>query len=264
MGINFEKTNNIYEKKSIVFSLLCCAFVVIFMFSIFHSYNLIVSGIRMAQYEKNILRYEKIKNERGFSSLKEINPNILAWITIKDLNISLPIVKTASRDDENFYLDHDFEKYYNPLGTPYQKCDSNIFSTENSVIVGHSQFVRKNTKEHNLTTIFGSLQDYLGNSSTYTYKITLETESDTFEYEVVSAFKFDTKKSFTREYSVYSTTKISSQNEFDVFYDSIQNLSFIDREISCDYGDKFITLFTCWEQDLTERVVVVAKLTNTY
>lgn len=254
-----RKLGDIYTKNSIVEKVLSCIFAVIFLFVAISNIKTIVIEIRMQNYNVNIQKLEKIKNEQGFSALKKINQNILAWVNVEDVGISLPIVKTSSNGDEDYYLNHDFYRKYNPLGTPFQKYDSNIFSTDNSVVVGHCQFISKNKNSIDEQKVFGSLENYLTWKANYNYKINLETENGILMYEIISAFMFDTNTDYDREFSVYSATKFDSKSEFDDFYSNILALSNISRNVPCEFGDKFLTLFTCWQRDLTKRIVVVAK-----
>jgi sortase B len=67
---------------------------------------------------------------------RKINPDIVAWLTIPDTEIDFPIVQC---EDNEYYLDYDFEKNYSYMGCPFldYRCSSD-FSDFNSIIYGHN------------------------------------------------------------------------------------------------------------------------------
>jgi len=71
----------------------------------------------------------------SFDELKKINPDIVGWIRIADTNIDYPIVHT---DNNDTYLDTDFDGKKNPSGTIFLDCDSEPdFSGRHNIIYGH-------------------------------------------------------------------------------------------------------------------------------
>lgn len=70
-----------------------------------------------------------------FDKLKKINPDVVGWIRIAGTNIDYPIVRT---DNNDTYLDTDFEGKKNPSGTIFLDCDSEPdFSGRHNIIYGH-------------------------------------------------------------------------------------------------------------------------------
>ena len=58
---------------------------------------------------------------------------------------------------------------------------------------------------------------------------------------------------------VYSTKEINNETQFNNFYNTLLEVSTIDTGVTASYGDKFLTLFTCSEENLDYRVAVVEK-----
>lgn len=73
--------------------------------------------------------------EVDFTSLKEINPDIVAWLYCENTVINYPVVQT---DDNSFYLKHLFDGQYNTSGCLFLDCrNDNGFSDLHSIIYGH-------------------------------------------------------------------------------------------------------------------------------
>ena len=71
----------------------------------------------------------------------QVNPDIIAWITIPETAVNLPIVQAAPQDPD-FYLTHDVYGESNFTGCPYLDADcitaGGLLQCPNSVIYGHN------------------------------------------------------------------------------------------------------------------------------
>ncbi|MGN1221967.1 MAG: hypothetical protein ACI4TT_01880, partial [Christensenellales bacterium] len=63
----------------------------------------------------------------------------------------------------------------------------------------------------------------------------------------------------SKQLGIYQTTNFASQADFDVFYDNIKQCSVVGGLDEAEYGDKFLTIFTCSNTDLDCRVMIVSK-----
>ena len=223
-----------------------------------YNYNNLKLGLRINSYDKIIAGYEQVKKEQCIQKLLDINENFVAWLTCDGANISIPVVKTQTKDDENFYLDHDFEKYSNPLGIPYQKHNCNIDTTTNTVFVGHSAYTQTWIGNQTTQAVFGNLQNYL--SKNLNLNVSVQTLQTTYNYKIISAFSFDSENYDDDDIIAYTTTNITTQSQFNNFYNNIIQSSAIDTGVTATFGDKFLTLFTCSANNLQNRIVIVAKL----
>ena len=68
---------------------------------------------------------------------RDINQDVIGWITIPGTNIDFPIVE-AHRDDPDFYLSHDVYRQWNPYGAVFldASCTEGLDSV-NAVVLGH-------------------------------------------------------------------------------------------------------------------------------
>lgn len=251
---DFNIKHNNFSKISMIF------LAILLTITLVYNYNNLKLGMRIKNYGQIIASYKTIKEEQGIENLTNINKNFWGWITCDKANISLPIVNTTSEKEEEFYLDHDFEGYKNPLGVPYKKSNCNIETTTNTVIVGHSSYNVHWFGDKSYQTIFANLRVYLSN--TENLNITLETLNNTYQFKIISAFSFDSKNYNDDDIIAYTTTNITTQAQFNNFYNNIKEQSAVDTGINAQFGDKFLTLYTCDSANLRYRIVVVAKLVN--
>ena len=84
-----------------------------------------------------------------FAQLGKENPEVRAWVRLKDTAINLPVVKTT---DNSYYLTHRFDEVRNKLGTPFIDAGNvGDFSDRHTVIYGHAL---------GSGSMFGSLWEY--------------------------------------------------------------------------------------------------------
>lgn len=69
---------------------------------------------------------------------KNINQDIIGWVTVPGTNINSPILQ-AHADAPEYYLHHDVYGNYNPHGAIYldAECEELALSSRNAVIMGH-------------------------------------------------------------------------------------------------------------------------------
>lgn len=246
-----------FSFQSVVILILCFALCVSIKPAI---ENIIIMNDQF-HYSEYLKKLEQQKNEKGISSIANINSDFLGWLEIDDVNISLPIVKTESEQDENYYLNHDFKREKNSLGCPYQVHDMSI-DDYNTMFIGHSAFNTMVLGNTNYQSLFGKLNDYLSTSNAYNYNIKFETTTKTYNYKIFGVFRFNIKDTTTEKYkevvnSIYSNS-ISSQSSYDSFISCIKKYSILDCGDDFEFGDKFLTLFTCYS-NLDYRTIIVAK-----
>jgi len=177
-----------------------------------------------------------------FTELKKINKDVVGWIQVNGTNINYPFVQT---DNNEFYLNHSFNKSYNSAGWVFLDYRNNIESDKNSIIYAHSM---------NNKTMFGSLKniltsDWLKNTDNHVIKISTETENSL--WQVFSIYHIPTttdylQTSFVSDESFYSFSKILLDRTDFVFNTTISK------------DDKILTLSTCYND--TDKVVLHAKL----
>lgn len=191
---------------------------------------------------------ENNKYKVDFKSLKEKNPDTIAWLKVNGTNIEYPVVKA---NDNEFYMTHSFDKSKNKAGWIFMdyknKLDGN---NENMVIYGH------NRKDGSM---FGTLKkvltnDWLDNENNFS--ISFITESERAKYQVFSVYKIEIE-------DYYITTRFETDEKFEEFVNKIKSRSVKDFGITPRAGDNILTLSTCANNN-KYRVVLHAKKINQY
>lgn len=179
------------------------------------------------------------------AQLKEINPDIVAWIYIDDTKVSYPLLQCDNNDK---YLKQTYNNIKSDFGSIFIDFrNSADMSDRHSIIYGH------NTKNGSM---FGSLKKYKdANYFKQHPKISIIYAEKTYEYEI---------------FSVYTTlvsgpayiNNFNNDDEFISFINATAKLSVIDTGIKPNIQDKIITLSTCTSRSPDERFVVHARLAS--
>jgi len=138
--------------------------------------------------------------EVDFDGLREINPNVVAWLYVGGPEISYPVVQA---EDNEYYLRHTIEDKKNSSGAIFMDWEVKTdLSSWNTFIYGHNM---KNG------TMFGHLKDFIRNSKTYDKDkyIYIFLPDGIYRYEIFSYYldATDSKMYYTcdnfKEYRAY-------------------------------------------------------------
>lgn len=181
--------------------------------------------------------------DADFNELKKINKDVKGWIEVNGTTINYPYVQT---NNNNFYLNHTFDKISNGAGWIFLDYRNNInFEDKNTIIYGHG---RSNS------SMFGSLKNITKSSwfnNTNNYVIKISTEKSNTLWEVFSVYHIPTT-------SDYLQISFNSDEEFLDFANKLKERSYHKFNTSIFKTDKIITLSTCFNDD--EKVVMHARL----
>ena len=178
-----------------------------------------------------------------FNKLKEQNDETVAWIKVNNTNIEYPVVKAKNND---FYLNHNFEKNYNSAGWVFADYKNKFDGKDkNIVIYGH------NRKDGSM---FGTLKNVLNDewyNNDENVKIILNTEDESSVYDIFSIYKIEKEDYYIR-------TEFKNLDEFEKFLNTIKNRSIKNFDVDISKEDNILTLSTCADNN-KYRVVVHAK-----
>ena len=184
-------------------------------------------------------------NEVDFTTLKKVNPDTVAWLSVDRTNINYPIVKTSNND---FYLDHTFDRSFKKPGWTFMDYRNNPnMSDTNTIFYGHN--LLNKTSFGSISNIFS---DDWAKSSNRT--IIVKTESKTYYYEIFSAYYIEPEV-------YYLQTNFNSADERIKFLNTLKKRNIININVDVGSMDSIITLSTC-SDDNKGRKVVHAKLIN--
>ena len=178
-----------------------------------------------------------------FTSLKDQNKDITAWLKIDGLGIDYPILQSV---DNSYYLTHTAEKKSNKQGSVFLDYrNSYDFSDFYSIVYGHNI---KNGK------MFGTLprmkeSDYFDRITTGT----LYTPLKTYRLEIFAVVVTGPESNFYR----YIFPDTASREEF---FDMIREYSKQYRDIGVTVKDTLIAMSTCSYEYENARTIVIARL----
>ena len=179
----------------------------------------------------------------NFNDLKQKNPDTKGWIQVNGTNINYPFVQTNNNE---FYLNHTFNKTYNSAGWVFLDYRNNINElSRNTIIYAHGRLD---------TTMFGSLKNILSNgwlNNTTNYVVKLSTETENTLWQVFSIYHIPTTNDYIK-------VNFSSTNEFNKWSKMILKRSAHNFNTTINENDKVLTLSTCFNDK--EKVVLHAKL----
>ena len=182
----------------------------------------------------------------------EKNPDTIGWIKIDGTPIDYPVMFTP--EDNEFYLNRDFDKNDSKAGTLYIDVNSKISTPNTNIIIyGHNM---KND------TMFGSLSEY-ANKAYYDEHptISFNTLYEQGTYEILGAFYAKVlKKSDTTSFRYYKYFGAETEEEYNKFVNYVKSVRQYDTGVETKYGDRFITLSTCSYHVSNGRFAVVARL----
>lgn len=180
---------------------------------------------------------------KGLEEIKKINPDVVAWINIKDTNIDYPILQGK---DNDFYLKHNIYKEKSRAASIFMDYRNNAaFEDQNTILYGH------NMKDGSM------FRDLLYYEQPWFFKkhkiINIETAKGTLKYEVFSVYVTDVNFN-------YLITNFDNEKEYEDFLNIIKEKSKVKSDVAVSAKDKIITLSTCSYQFKNARTVVHAKL----
>lgn len=202
---------------------------------------------------KNNVKLEKIKKDNSnnekyivdFKKLKSENSDVVAYIKVNNTNIEYPIVKTSNN---NFYLNHSFDKSKNSRGWIFADYKNKFDNTDkNIVIYGH------NMRDESM---FGSLKNILNEewyNNAENKNITFLTEKENYIYKVFSIYKIESE-------DYYIKTNFKNDEDYEKFLNTIKNRSIKNFDINLNINDKIITLSTCANNNKYRIVLHTKKL----
>ncbi len=217
----------------------------------------------IAGEELDMIPVQTAEMSQKMEEVYALNHDCAGWIKIDGTVIDYPVMQTP--DDEQYYLNRDFDGKYSAYGCIIADTDSEIGSgtaaehysdgtkpCSNIILHGHNM---KNG------TMFGDLDKYRDRSYCKSHNIIkFSSLYEDREYEVCSVFLSQVfKKSETDVFKYYQFFNAETEEEFDDFYGNIKKMAMYDTGVDAKFGDEFITLSVCAYHVENGRLVVVGK-----
>lgn len=178
-----------------------------------------------------------------FAALKEINPDIAAWIYGPDTDISYPVVHG---NDNTYYLNHLLDGSTNKNGTIFVDAQNEKgFVDQNTILYGHHM---KNG------TMFATLEKYREQDYYVQHPVFyLLTPEQNYQLEIFSACVVQADD------EVYQK-QFNSEEEYAQWLQRQVERSDVTSAVTVSDTDQIITLSTCAYDFENARYVVLARL----
>lgn len=221
---------------------------------------------------------DKISDAYGYSPSTEgmtdkakklINENsdYIGWITIDNTKVDNPILLDPGDinpgegygdeiyEPNYFYLDHDFNRDPFRAGALFMDY-RDIFGSdddkqsENIVIYGHNMANN---------TMFGSLRRYRQDLSFYDEAPFIDLSSNYKDYQYVIFGLMITSGNWYTDFRYWDMEELDTETDFNNYVDTVKKGSMVDTGVDVKYGDKLLTLSTCYSDEDNSRFLVVAR-----
>lgn len=248
----FARIGNKMLSISVVFSAVVC--MLYGAYSFWYNYTLMHNGFLSGAIEK----YSPVSGEDGYSlrELKEINPDVIGWLTIPGTNIDYPLVQGET---ETQYVNMDVTGEFSLSGSIFlSTVNSSDFSDPYNLLYGHHM-------ENG--AMFGDLDQYrygeyletYPSGSLYVLKDDARENADT----AVIAEEFSVEFFCVLDADAYDELVFmpSAENHAERLQ-YFKNNAVKYREISVSDTDRLIALATCSDSTTNGRIILVAKICN--
>ena len=192
----------------------------------------------------------------------EKNNDCVGWLKVDDMVIDYPVMQTP--DDEDYYLDRDFDKNESSAGSLIMDTDSIV--GDGTLAEEYKDGTKPSTNliihGHNMRngSMFGDLDNYRKQDFEKKHSIIkFSSLYEEREYEIVSVFLSQVYRKDQDVFKYYKFFQADTKEEFDDFYKNIKKLQLYDTGVTAEFGDEFITLSVCAYHVDNGRLVVVGK-----
>ena len=185
-------------------------------------------------------------NVHDFKSLRNLNSDCVAWLTIPGTAIDYPVMHTPN--DPEKYLNRSFYGDYSVSGVPFLEAGCTLYGTNmygtNMIIYGHDM---------SGGTMFAPLLNYMTKSYAQNHAvIQLETEQGEKVYTVYCAARVKSTDMF------YNLKDAPNQAYFDQKVKDISQRALYTIGSQPKYGQKLLTLSTCANTGQDDRFILIA------
>ena len=181
--------------------------------------------------------------------LKQKNSDFFGYLSIPDTAINYQVVKG---EDNDYYLDHDFIRSYDPAGAIFvdYRCGNSLKTNLNTTFYGHHMTGG--------STMFHDLDKFADENFFQSHPFfTVTTFEGVFTYEVFSVYE-------TTRYYNYIHYAFQSDAEFLAFCNEMKNNSLFVREGMAEFtpDDRILTFSTCTNVSGDGRLCMQARLVS--
>lgn len=201
--------------------------------------------------EADAAQYEQYKpaadNLPSFEELKQINPEVFAWLTVYGTGIDYPV---AQSKDNQKYINTSIMGEYSLAGSIYlDSQNSKDFSDFNSIIYGHHM---------EASSMFGDLDKFMDEDFFNSHKygnLSLNGKDygiEFFGYLLADAY----------DWTIYNPGITGSDQVKMEYLSYLLNQSVFKREIGANASDRIVLLSTCAAEPTNGRHILIGRLSD--
>lgn len=222
----------------------------------------ITSEIQSIAYNKNEDGESGMSKDgpaQDWEALKEINDEIVGWITIPDTVVDYPVLEHIGDDRYNqYYIDKSYKGDGTEFGSifiDYRSTDS----TKSRNVIMHGHNMRDGSQFHTMLN-YSHEGDLEGDLDYYREHpvIIFNTPDGDAKYKIISVYKTSTRYEHG-EFFNYMQGEFNSDAEFMNFVYNSRIRSMFDIPVTVNEKDQIITLSTCCYEFYQWRCVIVAR-----
>ncbi|MCL2634296.1 MAG: class B sortase [Oscillospiraceae bacterium] len=195
-----------------------------------------------------------------YLAVYEKNNDFVGWIRIGDTAVNYPVLQA---DNNIYYLNNDFERNYSKGGSIFADSRNRFDGldiSDNTVLYGHNIMTGN---------YFNAASNYYkgaekGDMSFYKNNpiINFDTLYEKSEWKVFATVLFNTQEQWGEVYRYNTMHDFATADDFNNFIINIMDRSVIHTDVDLQYGDKILTLSTCYwpmGDKVDTRCVVFAR-----
>lgn len=179
--------------------------------------------------------------QERFKELLEINSDLIGWVKLDNSPIDYPVVKGQ---DNDFYLDHAFDKSESKFGTvfaDYREEFSPTNQPHNMILYGHNVYNG---------TYFASLAEYYHSRKTMDYYkehpiVEFDTLYENSKYKIFAGMYVNVDEADGEVFYYLNGRNFNSKAEFDEYFGKVFDRTAFFTDVGVEYGDEILTLSTC-------------------
>ena len=184
-------------------------------------------------------------SEIDFTALREVNPEIIAWIRIDNTEINYPIVQAQ---DNSKYLVRDFRGNYATAGAIFLDYRNDKFNDDYSIIYGHRMATE---------SMFGGIVRFAERDYFDAHPHgTLYTEDAIYDVEISDYAVINVNST-----TIYNHGRNKNGKNFEMVSE-IKTSAKQSREIDIGSAEKILVLSTCDKDSKYYRDILLTKLTR--
>ncbi len=202
-------------------------------------------------------------------AVSSVNPDYIAWMKIDGTQVDYPILLDPGEIQANdgfhgtenageiyYYLYRNIYKAYEFAGSIFMDYRNvlNAFGdeqSENLILHGHDMLNE---------SMFGSFRRYRNETGYYEKCQFMEIESKYGKQDYVIFAYLPTKGVYEEGgFNYWDMCELDTKEQFDAYVKTCKDGAYLDTGIDVQYGDKLVTMSTCFNDQADMRFIVVAR-----